>query len=521
MPSQYDNNDENSWLLGNGNESVKTGNVDRRASSSSIRALNAALFLCSLTFLGISWYRQGNQDTHPRLLNQSVLPTTNSRYTKVQGMGFQIYTGGAPAFLQTDSPDAATKLKRNPECKGLVGYGSMWTEEGYEFQCYIGHLDPAKDVQGRLQIMKDAVEEAYAHADADPTTLKVFLAPEFYWRGIDGAYIFQEEEPEDDSVCGPVCQILMGLEAYVADKRFKDWLFLFGSITAYESVADTPDPYQSLFYNFAPVYRGYDPETSSYEGKRFIAPKRYLSTSDFITPRRQLNTSNFKELIDKYEPPVENISDTTVFNPVYTRGTYDYDVWIDYREELHRLGYSMLEYGWLMVDGLSVSIEICLDHQVRKSLTAYLADATTGRRTLIPSSSDNGLEYVPIPQYQAQIGLVASAGMTVVTDALALTNDGTIFLQDGLSNETNRLYWSDEGCELGLQFEGGMQVVQRRAFLSSTDILFEHKAPDTFQRYDLYPGNDWEQALQGSFSTKVYRPQLTVFDAMDIASVAQ
>lgn len=538
MPPRDDPACESSPLLGKDEEwsDYDGGNnaTGRRHSKMKVYSvLNLALFVCSLIFLGITLRLDDRRDSSSTLKNSNQGPTTNSRYSKVQGIGFQIYTGGAPAFLKANNSNnnATTKqkLKPNPECKGLARYGSMWTDDGYEIQCYVGHQDPEQDVQARLRIMKDAVEEAYTHADPDRATLKVFLAPEFFWRGMDGAYMFQQEEPGDDSICGPVCQILMGLEDYIADKRFEDWLFLFGSITAYESAADRGDPYEYLFYNFAPIYRGYDPQTSSFEGKRFIAPKRYLSTSDFITTQRHLNSSAYKELTgqqsmflhqQQQQDKSSLVNDTTVSNPSFTREKYDYDVWIEYRHELDRFGYTMLEYGWLMIDGLSVSIEICLDHQLRKSLTAYLADASTGRRTLIPSTSDQGLEYVPIPQYQAQLGLVSSAGMTVVTDSLALTNNGILFLQDGLSNATNRLYWGEIGCEFGVQLEGGTEAVQRESFVSSTDISFEHKALEAFQRLNLYPESSWQGEIQGSFSTKVYPPQLTVFDAMDIAKVA-
>ena len=178
----------------------------------------------------------------------------------------------------------------------------------------------------------------------------------------------------------------------------------------------------------------------------------------------------------------------------------------------------MIEYDWLMIDGLSFSMEICFDHQMRSALNTYLGDITTGRRTLIPSSSDDGLSYVPIPSYQAQISIVSSSGMTVTPDSLALTNGGSIFLQDGLSNATNRMVWSDDGCEQGLQFEGGTQGAQRRAFLSPTDIVFDHKALSHFKRYDLY--HHWHTALNGSFSAKVYPPQITIFEAVDIAEVS-
>jgi hypothetical protein len=181
--------------------------------------------------------------------------------------------------------------------------------------------------------------------------------------------------------------------------------------------------------------------------------------------------------------------------------------------------YAMVEYDWLMIDGLAFSMEICFDHQMRTALNTYLGDMVTGRTTVIPSSTDKGLSYVSIPEHQAQISLVSSAGMTVTTDSLALTNGGLIFLQDGLSNATNRMFWSVEGCEQGLQFEGGTQGATRRAYLSPTDVVLEHKPLSHFERYDLY--DDAEAALDGAFSAKLYPPQITVFQPEDIPEVVR
>jgi hypothetical protein len=182
----------------------------------------------------------------------------------------------------------------------------------------------------------------------------------------------------------------------------------------------------------------------------------------------------------------------------------------------------MIEYDWIMFDGLSLTMEICFDHQMRTALNTYLGDMVTGGKTLIPSSSHAGLEYVPIPPYQAQISVVSSAGMTVVAESLALTNRGTMFLQDGLSNLTNRMYWGLEGCELGLQFEGGTEAVQRTAHVSPTDVVLEHRALAAHHRYSVYDADSaatWEEALDNAFSTKVYEPQITMYEPVPIAKV--
>ena len=64
------------------------------------------------------------------------------------------------------------------------------------------------------------------------------------------------------------------------------------------------------------------------------------------------------ELLCDYE---ENL-DEVVMNPErFSR--YGYDKGAEYKGELSSYGYHMIEYGWFFMDGISFSVEICLDHQ--------------------------------------------------------------------------------------------------------------------------------------------------------------
>lgn len=173
----------------------------------------------------------------------------------------------------------------------------------------------------------------------------------------------------------------------------------------------------------------------------------------------------------------------------------------------------MIEYDWLMIDGLSVSLEICFDHQMRTALNTYLGDMVTGRHTYIPSSSDGLLSYTQIPDYQAQISIVSSAGMTVVADSLALTNNGVMFLQDGLSNDTQRQFVSTDDCDSGIQFEGGLEGVKRDVVMTHTDVSFEYTLLANPRAVSI------NRDVRPVFSEQVYHPLVNVFEAVDIAKV--
>jgi hypothetical protein len=525
---------------------------------------------------------------------------TNSKYTKVQYFGFQIYTGGAPAFLKAggdegdgDNDTSTATMRPNPECVGRHSYGEVVTETDPVLQCYLGHIDPVKDVQHRLDIMATAVERAYnesllweeedsgstattAGDDDDDVsankkkkkkeedrTLKVFVAPEFYWRGVEGAYsvdllTLDKDAEHGDHPCryhrnNPICAILRGLQDLVQDVRYQDWFFLFGTIVASQQqqqkqeealpADDGDDDRRYLYYNFAPLYKGFDPSGLPLDedghiipppGKRFLLPKRYVSTSDFLTPSRDIDWANkWQEILGPENQP--NTTDNPSF---FDRKRYDDDLFARYKDALvGHAGYAMIEYDWIVLDGLALSLEICFDHQKKTALNTYLGDIIGGRTTRIPSSSDGaGLEYVPIPPYQAQISLVSSAGMTIVPDSLALTNHGTIFLQDGLSDGPSYQFFDrdlHESCDQGLQFEGGTEAVTRRAVLSNTDVNFLYQVLDPVKRVKVFAvdgnadddkdddNNDdhWKVALRDTFSAVSYEPHLVVHAPIKIAAV--
>lgn len=259
----------------------------------------------------------------------------SSKYSRVQGVGFQIYTGGAPAYIE--DPQGGASIP-NPECTTHSSYGQHETDTVPVIQCYLGDDNPVTDVVMRLNVMKDAVETAFLQVNQDPSVLKVFVAPEFFWRGPNGAYIFGDEDFGNDKVCGPICKILVELEDFIAQKRFENWIFLFGTVIAYEKLPKE-DTFDYLFYNFAPVYKGYDPTKMDHTGKKFLLPKRYVSSSDFLTPRRHLNSSLFEELIGD---DAMQRRDTTIRNPFdYKQKRYNDHVWADYKTELTDLGYDL------------------------------------------------------------------------------------------------------------------------------------------------------------------------------------
>jgi hypothetical protein len=480
-------------------------------------------------------------------------------YTQFQALGLSLYTGGAPLYLPTTG-------KRNPECDGRHALGHLDQDDDHQnaantaevndrdhLYCYLGHANDTVDVQHRLHIMRESVQRAHEVADPDPSVLKVFIAPEFFWRGQDGAYFFDDENdkdlPDDSSVCGEVCQVLSGLEDLTANSSYQDWLFLMGTVITAEKLPQN-DTWDYLFLNFAPLYRGYDPNQTTHVGQRFLVPKRYVSNIDFLTPLRHYNATLARQIIDETAAAAEAeeedrheskrsshgngkedsssssaasaggllINDTAVFNPFLDRGRYSNHVWDSYKAELNRLEYTMIEYGWLVVDDIVLTVEVCLDHDMGTALNSYTADVVTGKTTRIPhvSSFESTLETIPIPASMAQLSLVSSAGMTINRGSIAATHNGYVFLQDGLNDKTSRMFYETE-CYAGLSFEGGTELVQRSAVLTPNEVVFQHRHQDPANIVPVYPRpNDWRKRIRGIFSTAKYEPGLVVYPVMGL-----
>jgi len=96
-----------------------------------------------------------------------------------------------------------------------------------------------------LQFTAKAIDEAHKLAAKRPTTLKVFMAPEFLYRGKGGAYIhdlingWTKQPPGEFNLTGyDRFPGLFGyLKRFASDSgalsptqiRFNDWLFVFGT----------------------------------------------------------------------------------------------------------------------------------------------------------------------------------------------------------------------------------------------------------------------------------------------------
>lgn len=328
-------------------------------------------------------------------------------------------------------------VPRNPQCKGKVGGFTQresseianalgcdtrkFTEDVkdtlsdklsclqliLQSKCYTGPSDLKLDVEGRVEIMKEAVEAAYRKATNESNTLKLFVAPEFFFRGPDGSYDLASILPYDNGTYSPIDSIARGLEDIVADERFVDWMFVFGTVIA----SDVKEDGKVEFFNFSPVYKGYDPKiTGKSVGMQFIVPKTSVSSIDFLTSDRRPDP-NSPQLYDN--PKLISI--------------------LDALEEEY--GYTPVKNNMLSMNGILMGIEICLDHAenaLRRSFGNWTKDPAS---VSIPGGGVPGSITYPYDQLEPpglpQVQIITSAGMSITESSAFVGDAGIVVLQDG------------------------------------------------------------------------------------------
>jgi hypothetical protein len=155
----------------------------------------------------------------------------------------------------------------------FIGYSIDTAPDEGPPPTYLGLHNPQADIKARCELIERAIRTAHEHLppEASPpaggTILKVFMAPEFYLRGDQGAYQMDD-----------VQTAIAGLQTLAADERWADWLFVFGTILG---VADPAHPpLTQEIYNFALIQQGGFANSGS-KGARVVM-KELKSDIDFI-----------------------------------------------------------------------------------------------------------------------------------------------------------------------------------------------------------------------------------------------
>lgn len=135
------------------------------------------------------------------------------------------------------------------------------------------------------------------------------------------------------------------------DKKYENWLFVFGTIIAASRNDLTVDD-NYLFFNFAPILQG------GTNGKKMLAPKEYVSSIDFLRPPSADQTSPAKNTSfpSTAVPWAFDVTDSDLSGKHH----YDFDLWEELSEYLEReRGYGLVRRNFFEVENVRFTLEIC------------------------------------------------------------------------------------------------------------------------------------------------------------------
>ncbi len=283
-------------------------------------------------------------------------------YSKVQFVSWQ---------LNTSPIETAPNVGEYP---GLWNFNDSFAKLDVVSQCY--------DIEARVEYVKKVINQAYDQIkSSDKDVLKVFIAPEFLFRGVAGAYVADllngwEHAPTEFGITNMRISEnwpgLFGLlDMFLGDEKFKNWLFVIGSaIGASFPVKDGKiDTHIGEAYNCAYIkLGGYTDENS-----RHICRKHYMSNIDFLQRTNYVahNINNVVHLSENVD--VHSLADGSKF-----------------------------QFDQIEVNNhkLNFGLEICLDHSM-----GVLRNALS----------------------KVNIQLVPSCGMNLINEKMVRKEDGLLY----------------------------------------------------------------------------------------------
>lgn len=325
-------------------------------------------------------------------------------YSKVQFISWEIYTG------PVNQPMMVNGHVVFPQFYPGFRTGAMPNDK-------FDVVSQLYDIQARVAFTANAIAQAQKSATSDAGTLKIFMGPEFLYRGAGGAYIhdlLNGWSGPSPAEFGPLSApfnnnwggLFGGLQKIAANDQYNNWLFVFGTaISAAFQAAKYPDgkyyvdtSKPATAYNTSLIQLGGSKNTAA----NYASRKHYVSHIDFL---------------NYYTGPEQHIMAT--IQAAESRALIPTDA----------LGVS--EGGAMFnINGvndatgkpINFGIEVCLDH------------ASSG------GGNQNAYGRLRTAGQYAKIQLVPSGGMSLVADSIRLepaggpTTKSYAFNSDGLSN---------------------------------------------------------------------------------------
>lgn len=213
-------------------------------------------------------------------------------YSKVQFISWELNTG---------------PVKNKSLLNGLSGYYTGLRLNGAADDRIDVHSQ-CVDIEARIAFTANAIAQAKKSADASPDTLKIFMGPEFLFRGAGGAYLhdvingWTGAAPAEFGLGAPFNNkwdgLFGGLQQVAAHDDYKNWLFVFGTAisASFPTIKGSDGKYYldltkpGEIYNSALIQLGGSGNTAA----NYVSRKHYISGIDFLKWNTQTTTVQFK-----------------------------------------------------------------------------------------------------------------------------------------------------------------------------------------------------------------------------------
>lgn len=320
------------------------------------------------------------------------------------------------------------------------------------------HLE--RDMKVRVDLLRQALEVAHRdpRIDTRPTTLKLFMAPECFFRGPSGAHAVNEILGRTSDAGLPAW-----LGGLLAEDRWEHWVAVFGTMAGCCPAVDEFGMSSFEIYNVCIVQKGGAGGPSS----------------------RATIVKQCRSKIDIFSDPLGCLQDSGVRHLVAGEGLGRHLA----EQCLYRECGDTDDNGIFEIAGIRFGFEACLDHAQERL------------------KSCSGMQGV-------QIQLVASGGMGLCFGSIAAVANGLVFHVDGLMALDREDFGSSSSAwvvpmapservamRLTAQHSDGMDLAQ--AMLRELHVLGEAMPFSPL----------WRQRLQGLFDTSSQEPKLRIYAA--------
>jgi len=339
--------------------------------------------------------------------------------------------------LKPASRDAAIAVKKN--ITGIMGgyspskarYQSVLCL-GYKVttvsKAFSGEASDRADLEKKADELLKAIKAAHSGTSkhhGEDSMLKIFMAPEFYFRGARGGY----DADDVNGTKGGKQGLIQILRAELDKDQYKNWLFVLGTVIVISKDMKTACTQCNAPVKFVPIGGGKTKPTCSGDANHAVAEKAtgaHVDNVALILKEKSVH-SVAKELVSDVDYKLTDTEPHTVLidNQKVAVNRHDTD----------SSGYKAGDKGptkfqdermggcIFTIDGLTFGCEVCLDHAAsgKSDVIGVRSDGSIGPVAYAPGRLD-GADNI-------QISLIPSGGMSVT--AFRTVPNGVIFNVDG------------------------------------------------------------------------------------------